>query len=284
MARSDAVKSFTALHLSFASKDDIKTMDSDSARFVNAALVGDKASVKAFIKESNKEQGKSAGVNIDCTDFDGMTPLIAAASGGNLDVVKLLVKAGADVNASDKDKMTAGESSSGARSGGVKRAERQMQQSDAHWARRGSASFWRSLPANAALTRPFSASPLFLWSVWGANTALFLPVMEGSVRGHYYVVKYLIENGADINSTGVTGVNAAWLAAGEGRLDVLKYLIGKEGDVHVTRNDGITALQVRRASEAAKERGGRCERARRVRQAKNDCPKTPTHTRGNKGQ
>jgi len=63
-------------------------MNSEGARLVAAAVSGDKSQVKKYLKE---------GVDVNSVDWDQLTPLIAAASGGHLDVVKVLVNAGADI-------------------------------------------------------------------------------------------------------------------------------------------------------------------------------------------
>ena len=41
------------------------------------------------------------GADVNASDWDGVTVLMVAASGGNLDVVKFLVRSGAKVNAKD---------------------------------------------------------------------------------------------------------------------------------------------------------------------------------------
>lgn len=52
----------------------------------------------------------------------------------------------------------------------------------------------------------------------------------------------LVDKGADVNLVAGSEVNALWLAAGEGKTDVLQHLIKKGGDVTAKRMDGIGAL------------------------------------------
>lgn len=69
------------------------------------------------------------------------------------------------------------------------------------------------------------------------------PLMEASVMGHTAVVKMLLDAGASASEVSDTGVSALWLAAGEGRLEVVKLLfeVG-HADINNARADGVTAL------------------------------------------
>ena len=51
------------------------------------------------------------------------------------------------------------------------------------------------------------------------------PLMKAAIRGHTEVVKILVEMGADITHAAKNDVTAAFLAAGEGRVETLEYLI-----------------------------------------------------------
>mmetsp|Transcript_2370 Transcript_2370/g.3319 ORF Transcript_2370/g.3319 Transcript_2370/m.3319 type:complete len:110 (-) Transcript_2370:60-389(-) len=73
-------------------------MSAPGARLIGAAADGEKKLVQKLLKEEK--------VNVNARDWDELTPLIPAASSGHLDIVKLL-KEGADVNAKDKDGITA---------------------------------------------------------------------------------------------------------------------------------------------------------------------------------
>ena len=73
---------------------------------------------------------------------------------------------------------------------------------------------------------------------YGGNTAL----TESSYEGHLDIVKYLIENGADINTKGANGYTALIWSSDKGHLEVVKYLIEQGADVNVKNNNGYTAL------------------------------------------
>lgn len=70
-----------------------------------------------------------------------------------------------------------------------------------------------------------------------------------SIMGHAKVVEFLLENGADINSIAASEVSAMWLAASEGRSDVMKILAKYNADATNTRVDGITALMTAAVSK-----------------------------------
>jgi uncharacterized protein len=71
----------------------------DEKSFHAAARAGDLIAITAFI---------DGGINVNAqTEADGRTTLISAAARGDLDVVKLLLQRGADVNIKDKQEYTA---------------------------------------------------------------------------------------------------------------------------------------------------------------------------------
>ena len=60
--------------------------------------------------------------------------------------------------------------------------------------------------------------------------------------GHEKIVEFLVENGADVNAAASSEVTALWLAASEGRTDVMKLLVKNNADASNTRVDGLSAL------------------------------------------
>ena len=66
---------------------------------------------------------------------------------------------------------------------------------------------------------------------------------------------HMVQEGAEVDAKTTTGVTALWLAAGEGRKDVVASLIARGADVNNRREDGITALMA--ASLGGHKVGGR---------------------------
>jgi ankyrin repeat protein len=117
---------------------------------------------------------KDADVN--AANKDGMTALMFASGRGHTETAKLLIEKGADVNAADKNGMTA--------------------------------------------------------------------LMVASVNGRTEMAKLLIEKGADVNVTGKDGRTTLMLASGNGHTETAKFLIEKGVDVNSVINNGLTALML----------------------------------------
>ena len=63
-----------------------------------------------------------------------------------------------------------------------------------------------------------------------------------SSKGYLDIVKYLINNGADVNSMGGRGIFSLYTASSKGHLDIVKYLIDNGADVNLTTNIGLSSL------------------------------------------
>ncbi len=64
-------------------------------------------------------------------------------------------------------------------------------------------------------------------------------------EGHIEVVKFLLDNGADVNIKGTNGIDTALMsAAGGGHKEIVKLLIDKGADVNAIGSKGRTALAI----------------------------------------
>ena len=70
------------------------------------------------------------------------------------------------------------------------------------------------------------------------------PLHAATQNGHLEVVKFLFEHGADVNANVKDGLTALHLAAQNGHLEVVKFLVERNEDVNATRKEGWTPLHL----------------------------------------
>jgi len=136
------------------------------------------------------------------------TPLIEAASAGHLDVVKLLVERGADVNLKGEAWYT-------------------PLHCAAYYGHLDVAKF---LLEHGADITPFKAQ--------GHNTALH----SAASGGHIEMAKLFVARGVDINWKGVDEATALENAAGAGHVEMTRYLLANGADVNSRGIYGRTPL------------------------------------------
>ena len=147
------------------------------------------------------------GADINAKNKKGVTALILATDKGNAELVRFLLDNGADVNAKDSLGYTAL----------IKAAGRGLENIMSILLSKGA-------DVNAATHDGYAA----------------LSYAAGS--GHTDIVKTLIDNGADVNAKSSIGYTALMSAATSGRVDVVKVLADKGADVSAKSSSGDTAL------------------------------------------
>lgn len=235
---------YTPLQLQFASSADIEAMSSTGARLIGAASDGDKKLVQKLLKEDKDN------IDVNVRDWDDLTPIIPAASAGHLDVVKLLIKAGADVNAKDKDGITAlMEAGIHSHTKVLDLLIKEGAEVDAT-ANTGVTALWlASGEGKVDVLKTLLKKDADPNNVRSDNISV---LMTASVGGHADAVKLLLEHGADPRFTDAEGVTPLMNAAENGTAAVLKLLIEsntakadeetKGRYVDLVSNTGFTAL------------------------------------------
>ena len=227
---------YTPLQLQFASTADITAMSSNGARFIGAASDGDKKLVQAFLKGKDGEQK----IDVNERDWDDLTALITAASAGHLEIVKLLIKAGADVNLSDKDGITA-----------LMEASIMGHDKIVH----------QILDAGAEVDFTSNSGVTALWLAAGENKVAVLKtllkknadatvtrsdgitaLMTASVAGHVEAVKLLLEDGADPIAVDADGLTALMNAAEKGATNVMKVLVAAAAESFGSADDYVNTM------------------------------------------
>lgn len=160
------------------------------------------------------------GANINTkNDRDGKTPFHVAVSKGDVEVVRLLLSHGADVNA--RDKYGATSLHSAASEGTTKIAE--------------------LLLANKA---DINARDSF------GNTPLHNAILSGLHIEGIGIIETLIKQGANINAKNDNGETLLHLGISEGDAEVVQLLLSHGADVNVTTKHGATSLNLARNSTA----------------------------------
>ena len=148
-----------------------------------------------------------SGVDINCGDLAGLTPLMKAAILGNGDEIKSLIAAGADVNEKSKSGITA--------------------------------LMFAAAESNTDCETALIAAGA---DVNAKDEMVWTPLMHAAGNGHADCIAPLVAAGADVNAHDVNGETAITLAAADGSPDSISALISAHADVNAKDNGGETAL------------------------------------------
>ncbi len=148
-----------------------------------------------------------AGAELNAKDEDGDTPLHGAALDGHTEVARILVKAGAKVNAKDKDGLTP---LYGAALDGHTEVARIL------------------LKAGAKVNA----------EIKGGST----PLLWAAHQGHAGFVKILLKSGAKVNAKDADGTTPLHWAARRGKTEVAKILVAAGAEVNGKNDYGETPL------------------------------------------
>jgi len=160
----------------------------------------------------------AAGAEIDQRDEDGCTALMDAAAAGNLEMVKLLVEAGADPNAVDDLDRTALDVAQECR-------------------KRKVAAYLGSTMQTGVAAAPKRPEPARGAGV-AADEALLMAAMLGDLEG----ARAALVAGASVNARGAGGKTALATAAGDGNAGIAGLLIDAGADVNLADDSSNTPL------------------------------------------
>ena len=150
------------------------------------------------------------GVPAETVMVNGGRPIVIAAEQGELEVVRVLLRAGVNVNSASANGRTV---LYGA-------------------ALRGHVEVVRAL-----LTAGANVDQGRLAGGW-------TPLMSGAEYGHVEVVEALMEAGADLERTAVDGTTALSWAVIQGQPEVVRVLLGGGANLHHTGSKGVTPLMM----------------------------------------
>ncbi|XP_036191312.1 kinase D-interacting substrate of 220 kDa isoform X8 [Myotis myotis] len=183
-----------------------------------------------------------------CKDVDernecGQTPLMIAAEQGSLEIVKELIKNGANCNLEDLDNWTALISAS--KEGHLHVVEELLKcggnlehRDMGGW----TALMWACYKGRTdvvELLLSHGANP----NVTGLQYSVY-PIIWAAGRGHADIVQLLLQNGAKVNCSDKYGTTPLVWAARKGHLDCVKHLLAMGADVDQEGANSMTALIV----------------------------------------
>ena len=104
----------------------------------------------------------------------------------------------------------------------------------------------------ARVKTKLDAQPDLLQNLSGPNgeSLLLLAVQAG----HAETVKYLLEQGADVNAAGPTGMSPLHLAAQQGEEEIILLLLKNKADINAVTADGQSPMElaIKSGHDAAK--------------------------------
>ena len=189
---------------------------------------------------------------LDRASSNGQTALMAACANGNDEIVELLIKAGANVNATDRKGFSPlMYSSMGNHNEVIKVLFNLVQVNtpvvDVNLTERVSgfnSLMYAAMYGHGKVVETLRKHPYVIIDE-STNHDGITALMLASKFGHSSIVEYLAINGASTSASMDDGTTALMLACENGHLNVVKFLVMFGcGDLDMVRRDGVTALML----------------------------------------
>jgi ankyrin repeat protein/formylmethanofuran dehydrogenase subunit D len=184
----------------------------------------------------------SAGADVNAGADDGWTALLAASRSGDATVLAELLAAGADANGASHDGVTPLMIAAG--DGfveGVRILLAYRAETGASGAKRRTPLAWAAVSGEAEVIAVLLDHGA---RVDAADAEGNTPLMLAAMGDHQRAAARLLNGGADANARNpVNGNTALMLAANRGALGVVTSLVAAGADVNIRANDGWTALK-----------------------------------------
>ena len=190
-----------------------------------------------------------AGADIETKDENGRSPLHKASTSGALDVVKMLVKAGADVRVTDNDGDTRDDEGEtcltlAAANGHTETVRYLVSLEDVDVNHSGEDGFtalhWAGQQNSPEVVQVLIDAGADIETKDEKGRS---PLHKACTSGALDVVKMLVEAGANVCVTDYVGETCLLVAAGNGHTETVRYLVSlKDVDVNHSGDNGFTAL------------------------------------------
>ncbi|XP_030843260.1 ankyrin repeat domain-containing protein 50-like [Strongylocentrotus purpuratus] len=197
----------------------------------SAAAKGDVQKIQSLIDSEDKSED-SGGVDVNCTDIFGRTPLHIASENGHLQTVKCLTHHGAKVNVIDANLQTSVHLCS--KKGHLHVIELLVNE--------GAYIEIDDKDGFTALhIASFEVVEYILYK--GAGIGIGDKALHiASLEGHLDIVKYLVSKGAELERLDNDYWTPLHLALDGGHLDIAEYLLTKGANINTCSKGGYTAL------------------------------------------
>jgi predicted acyl esterase/ankyrin repeat protein len=174
----------------------------------------------------------SKGSNIDSEDQNESTPLYYAVKSGNMEIIKSLMEAGADVNAGSRLPLfTAVEQDN------LSMAEYLI----THGADVNAPEGWTALQM-AVSTSTIEMVKLLIAKGADINVGSWPPLHGAVDKGRRDIVELLIKEGADLSAKDSGGCTPLYYATQNNNLDIIKLLVAKGADIKTVTPKGLMRL------------------------------------------
>ncbi|BCS30162.1 uncharacterized protein APUU_80465S [Aspergillus puulaauensis] len=178
-----------------------------------AARLGLEKTVKYLIREVK--------CDVDSRGYYGETPLVAASTEGDLEIVTALLEQGADPSLADMDGQTPLNLAS-------------------YYGHTEVVKLLIEFDAEVNIDTNHGQSPNNIVNI--SHRGGWTPIYSAAYMGHTEVVRALLQYGADINTACYDGWRPIIAAAEHGRIEVVKILLQHGADVNIATNNGWTPI------------------------------------------
>ena len=214
---------------------------------IKAALLGDSVAVKKLL---------AVGANANHKGWNDITPLFRAIVSGKVEIIKMLLEHGADVNARTKPNVIGETPLMWAASQGNSEIVQFLMRNGADAKARGSdgktvlgsINYWcLSADALKDLIEHGEYNQVDISMAFLVGSSIKTDCANQKSFLDY--AKFFMDNGADVNAKSKYGDTALIMASRWGYPDAVRYLLSKGADFSIKSDEGDTALKVAKTSE-----------------------------------
>ena len=174
------------------------------------------------------------GVDVNAQDEEGSTPLCLAVKSGKMEIVQVLVEAGAKINEGSWPPL--GEA---VNKNDIAIAKYLI----AHGANVNAPEYWTVLQQTPYVGNNVEMVKLLIANGAEVNAGDWTPLHGAADEGRRDIAEALVQKGADVNAKDKKGYTPLYYANQNHNLDIIKLLVAKGADIKAVTLKGLTPLQ-----------------------------------------